>query len=121
MQLSRYNPFPTGAPVLQKECYHLVDGCIVFCISALVGCWLLAGVVQLLGIGTHHLFINWRLNLRSMMVSFSTRKGVFFMCCRSPCGASSYYCCGAYIYIYIYTMLEYNIQVLTIEMTGRKP
>ena len=25
------------------------------------------------------------------------------------------------MYIYIYIYLEYNIQVLTIEMTGRKP
>ena len=41
-QLSRYTPFPTGAPALQTECYHIVEGCMVFCISVLVGCWLLA-------------------------------------------------------------------------------
>ena len=46
----------------------------MFCISVLVGCWLLAGVVQLVGIGMYHLFISWRLNLRSVMVSFSTKK-----------------------------------------------
>ena len=60
------HPFPTGAPALQTECYHIVEGCIVFCISVLVGCWLLAGVVQLFGIGMYHLFISWRLNLRTV-------------------------------------------------------
>ena len=46
----------------------------MFCISVLVGCCLLAGVVRLFGIGTYHLFISWRLNLRSMMASFSTKR-----------------------------------------------
>ena len=91
-QLSWYTHFPTSAPALQTECHHIVEGCMVFVFLFLLvfGCWLLAGVVQLFGIGVHHLFLSWRLTLRSMRVIFSTKKGIFFVCCRSAYGHGSY-------------------------------
>ena len=93
------HPFPTGALALQTKCYHTIEGCIIFCISVIVVCWLLVRGGSAFCFKMHHLFISWRLNLRSMMVSFSKEK-VFSACAVAVRVAPVVTTVAEHIYIY---------------------
>ena len=74
------------------ECYHIVEGLYGVVYLCSFGCWLLARVIQLFGIGAHHLLHipQLEVELERHESNFLQKKGIFFTRCHSVCGASSY-------------------------------